>query len=100
MKVLKPGKDKGIWTIKHSCTGWGNGNEGCDAYLEIEKDDLMYFKGFVADYDLEGRDPKVSFQCPCCLAVTDLGRNDWPKGYHELPSWPKSWIYSADDKAA
>ena len=87
MKVLKPGKDKSIWSIKHDCTGWGNGNEACGAYLEIEKSDLMYFKGVIA----ENRDPKVSFQCPCCLAITDLGRNDWPNNYHELQSWPKSW---------
>lgn len=92
MKILRTGKDKSIWTLKHFCTGWGNGNDGCDAFLELVTSDLMYYKGFVSENYIPGRDPKVSFQCPCCLTITDLGRNDWPKDYHNLSSWPKDWI--------
>lgn len=100
MKVLKAGKDKSIWTIKHTCTGWGNGDNGCDALLEIEFADLKYHKGFLPDWSVPVKDPKVSFQCPCCSTITDLGMNDWPKNYTNIEKYPEDWIKHIQKEAA
>ena len=37
MKVLEEGKK---WSIQERCTGIGNGGGGCNALLEIEKEDI------------------------------------------------------------
>lgn len=89
MKILEAGKST-KWSIQHRCTGWGNGGNGCEALLEIEYDDLRYFQGNNSP-TWGGRDPAVSFKCPCCGKLTDIGLNDWPVGYHELQSWTKEW---------
>lgn len=105
MKVLEPGKFGENWTIQHRCTGWGNGGGGCEALLEIEKSDLRYFRGVPGD-SWGSRDPAVTFKCPCCSTLTDLGLNDWPKDYKNLQVYTSSreWIeeitVDKDTKAA
>lgn len=94
MKVLEPGTKTLLhWTIQHRCTGWGNSGNGCDALLEIEKTDLRYFKGNDSP-TWGGRDPAVTFKCPCCSTLTDIGVNDWPKDYRSLKAYHSSskWI--------
>jgi hypothetical protein len=93
MKVLETGTKGLNWTMKHRCTGWGNSGNGCEALLEIEKSDLRYFRGVDGD-SWGSRDPAVTFKCPCCSTLTDLGTNDWPKDYRNLPvySSSSSWI--------
>lgn len=86
MKVLKKGK---IWTVQRYCTGWGNGDNGCEALLEIEKDDLRFFEK--QEYPWVIKEAAVSFKCPCCGKVTDLGREAWPDGYEKLNPWTQAW---------
>jgi hypothetical protein len=95
MKVLEPGKVKEKWSIQHRCTGWGRKEEGCEALLEIEFDDLRYQPGCY-DEKCES-DPVVSFRCPCCAEVTNLGLNDWPKNYRKLKQWNYEWHFNKDD---
>lgn len=91
MKILESGRVGEKWSIQHRCTAWGNSGKGCDALLEIEFDDLRYFPGTGREVTWEYRNPAVSFKCPCCGKLTDLGLNDWPAGYHELKKWSKEW---------
>lgn len=90
MKVIEAGKIGEYWSIKHRCTGWGNSGKGCEALLEIDFDDLRYCTPIHSD-SWGGREAAVSFKCPCCGKVTDLGLNDWPSGHHELKQWTKEW---------
>jgi hypothetical protein len=91
MKILELGRTKEKWTLEHRCTGWGNpGHTGCDALLEIEYEDLRYFPGAYTR-DVVDQDPAVSFKCPCCCNLTDLGTNDWPVGYKKLTRWTAEW---------
>lgn len=92
MKVLESGKVGKKWKIKHRCTSWGNSGKGCEALLELEFDDLRYFAGTGGNDMTWGyREHAVSFKCPCCGKLTDLGLKDWPKGYKELERWTKEW---------
>lgn len=90
MRVIEPGRVDEKWAIKHRCTAWGNSGKGCEALLEIEFSDLRFFEGNDSP-TWGGRDPAVSFKCPCCGKLTDLGLNDWPTGYKELKRWTKEW---------
>lgn len=86
MKILEPGKVKEEkWSIQHRCTGWGNGENGCEALLELECEDLRYYEG--REFPWRSSEPAVSFKCPCCGNLTDLGLNDWPRGYRNLKRW-------------
>jgi hypothetical protein len=98
MKILKPGKLGKKWSIRHSCTGWGNSGVGCDALLELEYEDLRFFSGNDSP-TWGGRDPAVSFKCPCCGKLTDLGMQDWPTGYRDLERWTKDWQDAKPDAA-
>ncbi len=92
MKILEPGKNGSTtWSMQHRCTGWGNSGKGCEALLELEFDDLRYFPGTGGEVTWGYRDPAVSFKCPCCGKLTDLGLNDWPTGYKKLKKWSKTW---------
>ena len=94
MKILEPGKTKDKWSIQHRCTGWGAENEGCEALLEIEWDDLRHRPGH---YDEKcDCSPVVCFKCPCCNEVTYLGINHWPKDYRKLKQWTVDWQYNQD----
>lgn len=92
MKILEPGRVAEKWTIQHRCTGWGNSTKGCNALLELELDDLRYFPAVPGD-SWGSREAAVSFKCPCCGELTDLGLNDWPKSKHvkNLKRWAKEW---------
>lgn len=90
MKVLEPGKTKEKWSIQHRCTSWGHSGDGCNALLELEFEDLQYFSGSSHNGHFWGcREPSVSFRCPCCGEMTDLGLNDWPTNYKQLKPWIK-----------
>ncbi len=92
MKIIEPGKTKDKWSIQHRCTGWDNENDGCEALLEIEWNDLKYKPGW---YDLGCEtESTVCFKCPCCNEVTGLGLNDWPKNYKKLPKWTLDWHHN------
>ena len=91
MKILKPGKLGKKWSIRHSCTGWGNSGVGCEALLELEYEDLRYYPGTGGEETWGYKEPAVSFKCPCCGKLTDLGMNSWPTGYRNLPHWTKEW---------
>lgn len=94
MKILEAGKVGEKWSLKHRCTAWGNSGKGCNALLEIEYSDLRYFPGVDGD-SWGSREHAVSFKCPCCGKLTDLGLNDWPTGYKNLTPWSKKWQEAA-----
>lgn len=82
MKVLERGKPKEKWVLQHRCTGWGFENDGCEALLEVELEDLYYYAGYANEkVDVA---PSVYFTCPCCYKLTALGVMDWPKNYRQL----------------
>ena len=89
MKILEPGKVEETWTIRHRCTGWGNGDDGCEALLEVEREDLRYYEG--QELPWRTSEPAVCFKCPCCNKLTDLGLNNWPKNYRSLERWTSEW---------
>ena len=91
MKILEPGVLGEKWTMQHRCTAWGSSGKGCNALLELEFDDLRYFPGTGGEVTWGYHDPAVSFKCPCCGKLTDLGINDWPTGYKDLKRWSKEW---------
>jgi hypothetical protein len=90
MKIIEPGRVGEKWSLQHRCTGWGNGGRGCDALLEIEFDDLRYFPGTGGEITWGYRDPAVTFKCPCCGELTDLGMVDWPANYRTLKQYHSS----------
>ncbi len=85
MKIIEPGNFSTLWKIEHRCTGWGNDDHGCNALLEVEKDDLRYFP------DDGEEESSVSFKCACCGALTDIGLQDWPKDYRKLAKYTEAW---------
>jgi hypothetical protein len=91
MKIIEPGKIAGKWSIKHRCTAWGNSGSGCGALLELEMDDLRYYPGTGGEVTWGYRDPAVSFKCPCCGKLTDLGLNDYPPAHTKLKRWTREW---------
>lgn len=84
MQIIKPGDTMDArWKAEFTCTGKGNGNQGCDAVLEITEDDL-----YGTYNSCMGRDEThfVTFLCPCCGAETDVSNTD---GYRH-PNFPTS----------
>lgn len=89
MKVIVPPKNGRSWSIKATCTGFGNEGKGCGAVLEVEREDLRYYKG--SDSDWGDSEPAVSFKCPCCGTVTDIGLKDYPSNYRNLTPFTTEW---------
>ena len=86
MRVIEPPKH-----LELPCTGFGNGMGGCYARLEIQRDDLRYWKGCNAE-TWGGSDPAVMFKCPVCKAVTDVPNKDWPQQLNTLTPATTAWI--------
>jgi hypothetical protein len=78
------------WHVDHNCTGWGNGNRGCNSSLRVSKEDLVYYPG-VKSESWGQKDPAVSFKCPICDACTDLGKKDWPQNASRLRKVGSVW---------
>lgn len=89
MKVLEAGKfGLNTWTGKYRCTGDYGG--GCQALLEVDKEDLRWYPGVPGD-SWGSRDPAVCFKCPICSKVSDVPRKDWPGGASSLRKWTSEW---------
>jgi len=84
MKVL----EERPWTKTYNCTGFGNGNRGCNSLLEVEKDDLRYF---ALEFPWPIQPEAVCFKCPLCNAMTDIPKEDWPNNYTKLEKWTSAW---------
>lgn len=69
MEVLKKGRKQKGWTIKHICTGEGNGDGGCGAELLVSEGDM--YRTYSSHYD-GSTDSYVTFTCPCCGVETDI----------------------------
>ncbi len=69
MKVIQPGREGPQWSHRFTCTGSGNGDGGCSAILQVDKDDL--YRTYRCDY-LGDRDYFNTFRCPLCGAETDV----------------------------
>jgi len=69
MKVIKKGNPHKAWTRELTCTGAGNGGEGCDAVLEVTFADIYVTSS--CDYTGDC-DHFKTFCCPCCGAETDI----------------------------
>ena len=72
MKVLEEGKN---WSIQERCNGIGNGGGGCNALLEIEKEDI--YITCHTDY-LGEKDYYYTFCCPQCKMETDINQEKIP----------------------
>lgn len=83
MKVVSV-PDVHPWNKELECTGKGNGKTGCGATLLVEHGDLWYWKG--VEYPWRVELPTVGFTCANCGVRTDIPREDWPDGYHDLPT--------------
>lgn len=100
MKVLEAGKYTNEWKIQHRCTGAGNGGNGCEALLEVEKSDLRHrsarhTEGVWGDWaDCE---EAILFKCPICDTLTDLAHKDWPKNITKLLEFTNMWRYYGDN---
>lgn len=90
MKVLSQGQ-KIHWSAEITCTGFGNGGDGCGSVLEVERDDLRYYKGSGNGDRIGDSDPAVMIKCPMCGTFTDLGRVDFPKQHKNLTPWTSEW---------
>lgn len=84
MKVLKPGVDR-----QFICTGAGNKVKGCGALLEVARDDLRWFER--QEFPWRIVPEAVLFRCPCCGAITDIPRADWPSNYTALTRFSSAW---------
>lgn len=77
MKVLQAGIDPCLtWKKEYTCTGKGNGGIGCGSKLEVEYNDLRYYKGSESPWNSSGA--AVCFRCPVCGNLNDLDIGDWP----------------------
>lgn len=79
MKVL----ERKEWAREVTCTGRGNGGNGCGSRLAVERADLMYYAGVPGD-TWGSRDPAVTFKCVVCGALNDLDQAHWPQRAAEL----------------
>lgn len=93
MKVLEAGNfGSKTWTGKYHCKGDYGG--GCQALLEVEKDDLRWYPGVPGD-SWGSRDAAVCFKCPICAKVTDIPVKDWPgDAVRSLKKWTNNWYKS------
>lgn len=71
MKVIKEGKEGGLWSPQVECSGAGNGNAGCGAILEVSASDLFHTKN--CDYTGDC-DHYLTFECPLCKEWTDINQ--------------------------
>jgi hypothetical protein len=88
MKVLE--RSDTSWHVDRTCTGWGNGENGCKSLLRVSKEDLVYNPG-VNSESWGGREAVVSFKCPVCNACTDLGKKHWPQNSSQLRQVGAAW---------
>lgn len=89
MKIINQTQPFG-WVKEMTCTGHGNGNKGCGSVLEVNRDDLRFFKGVSGD-SWGSSDPAVMFKCMVCGDVTDVKSSDWPRAHQKLTPWSKDW---------
>ena len=89
MKVLEPGTRIGV-VGEFRCTAQGNGNNGCNALLEVGRTDLRWYPP-VSNGGYGDRDPAISFRCPECEEITDLTSDRWPRRYTELTEYSRQW---------
>ena len=71
MKVLKKGTDPN-WSTDQTCTGKGNGEEGCGAFLRVGQSDLFQTTSVVRENVREKVPYYVTFRCPECGEMTDI----------------------------
>ncbi len=85
MQIIQPGVTMDTRRVgKFSCTGVGNGNNGCGAVLELSEDDLYgTYNSCMGRFETYF----VTFMCPCCGSETDLANSD---GYRN-PDLPKHY---------
>lgn len=81
MKVLKKGRKQTGWAKEYFCTGYGNKEGGCGAYLLVESDDL--FQSIRFSYGDDYPEYFVTFRCPECGVLTDI--EDSPFYGKDLP---------------
>jgi len=90
MKVLQHPPTEENWSVKVYCTGFGHGEEGCNARLKVYREDLRYMP-FTDD-----KEQAVTFKCICCGQLTDLGEMYYPLHYKDLKPYKRKWLKNAD----
>lgn len=72
-----------------TCTGKGNGGDGCGAELIADRDDLRYFPE--QEHPWRIAPEAVVAKCPCCGITTDFPKSEWPPQAHRLTPWSSEW---------
>lgn len=89
MKVLTKGTVSKPWSASLTCTGVGNGDQGCGAFLLVEQRDLFLTQGFTCvDHDV-----CVTFKCCECGTLTDIFSSNQPHCsiVAKLPKTQAAW---------
>lgn len=82
MKLIKPGQGQVGWSHEFKCSGKGNGDGGCGAFLLVELPDLFRtFRSFCGETETY-----VTFQCSECQTHTDLPGFMYPPKIAALPT--------------
>jgi len=91
MKVIEEG-----YVRQFRCSGYGNGDRGCGALLEVDHNDLRYFGE--QEYPWRIAEEAVLFKCPCCGALTDIDKKYWPQDpVRTLKLYSNAWKYGEED---
>lgn len=69
MKVIRKGPTSSAWQQTVTCNGFGNGNTGCKATLEVQKEDVYKTHSYFYDGSNESY---FTIMCPICGSETDL----------------------------
>ncbi len=94
MKVIEKGRKQEGWAKEYLCTGYGNKDGGCGAYLLVEENDLFQTRR----HSYGDTDPTyfVTFQCCECNVLTDI--EDTPFRGEELPTLDRHGVRFRDSK--
>lgn len=91
MKVLEQKQ----WTVTVTCTGRGNNQQGCGSILEVEKEDIRFYKGKSGDPAIDGTffyaEPEAVIRCPVCGTLTDLTKEQRPVDFRDCTPFTVKW---------
>ena len=68
MKLLKQGRKQRGWAVERTCSGSGNGDGGCGAFLLVEEGDLFFTESHCRDES----STYTTFVCSECGVKTDI----------------------------
>lgn len=80
MQIIQEGAGQ-----QHTCTGKGNGGNGCGAILGVTKEDIFYTSRMVSR---ESPDYFLTIRCVRCSVETDIAERTYkPEDYPSKAEW-------------